>query len=208
MHGDQIQHALRCEDTCCEQRRVARARYSDCRYGHEGKECDVCSRQRFSFDSPKFRHRQPVAQPTGTAGIMTSGRGVGLLGVNTCHRCIEHLVFGLFECGVGELDCSSRIGLGSLGPCLRPVCLQICLGLVCILAELGNVGLPVVLNLAPPLSGFVLGIFGRRLQIVGCLLGSRLGGINPLLQRCFILGLRRVRVGFGRTPLTGGRRYC
>ena len=60
----------------------------------------------------KFRHRQPVAQPTITAAIMTSGRGLGILGVNTCHRCIEYLVFGLFDCGVGEIDCSRRIVLG------------------------------------------------------------------------------------------------
>jgi hypothetical protein len=94
------------------------------------KVCDVCTCQRFSFDSRKFRHRQPVAQPTVTAGIMTSGRGGCILGVKTCQRCIEHLVFGLFDCGVGEFDRLSRMGLGSLGPFLRPVCLQICLVLV------------------------------------------------------------------------------
>jgi hypothetical protein len=129
-HGDQIQHALRCEDTCCSQRRVARVRYSDCRYCREGKECNVCSYQRFSLDLPKFRHRQPVSQPTVTAGIMTLGRGCCILGVKTCQRCIEHLVFGLFDCGVGEFDCLSRMGFGSLGPFLRPVRLQIRLVLV------------------------------------------------------------------------------
>ena len=44
--------------------------------------------------------------------IMTSGRGFGLLGVNPCPRGIEDLVFGLFECGVGEIDGSRRIVLG------------------------------------------------------------------------------------------------
>ena len=114
----QIQYALRCQGTCCEQRRVARIRYSDCRYVREGKESDVGSCQRCSFDSPTFRHRQPVAQPTGTAGIMASGRGFCILGVKTCQRCIEHLVFRLFDRGVGEFDRRSRIGLGSLGPFL------------------------------------------------------------------------------------------
>ena len=38
--------------------------------------------------------------------------GFGLLGVNTCPRCIEYLVFGLFECSVGKVDCCSRIVLG------------------------------------------------------------------------------------------------
>src|SRR6266568_820832 len=75
------------------------------------------------------------------------------------------------------------------------------LGLACILADLGNEGLPVVLNLAPPLIDFVLGFFGRPLHIVGCLLGSRFGGLNPLLQICFIFGLRRVCVSFCRTGL-------
>ena len=53
-----------------------------------------------------------VAQSTGIAAIMTSACGFCLLGVNTCHRCIEYLVFGLFDGGVGEIDCSSRIVLG------------------------------------------------------------------------------------------------
>ena len=38
--------------------------------------------------------------------------GFGLLGVNTCPRCIEYLVFGLVDGGVGEVDCSRRIVLG------------------------------------------------------------------------------------------------
>ena len=63
-----------------------------------------------TLDLPKLRHR--VAQPTVTSATMTSARGFGLLGVNTCHRCIEYLVFGLFDRGVGEIDCSSRIVLG------------------------------------------------------------------------------------------------
>jgi len=60
--------------------------------------------------SPKLIHR--VAQPTVTAATMTSARGFGILGVSTCHRCIEYLVFGLFDCGVGEIDCRRRIVLG------------------------------------------------------------------------------------------------
>ena len=81
-----------------------------------------------TLDLPKLRHL--VTQPTGIAANMTLGRGCCILGVKTCQRCIEHLVFGLFDGGVGEFDCLSRMGFGSLGPFLRPVRLQIRLVLV------------------------------------------------------------------------------
>ena len=40
--------AIRFSMPCGELGRVARTRYSDCRYGHEGKGCGVCSCRRFS----------------------------------------------------------------------------------------------------------------------------------------------------------------